>query len=247
MVRVSRIITLIVFLLYLLIPSKIYGMLGYEENSWGWIVSLSLIVFVIFLLVLLIVYCFFYSQQKSKYLKLFSLKQIWNSSEMQDARRKSAKVVTNEIVLNEDKYKEEIENARKIIDFFNYMGLQVSYGLIDFPTIYNTFGDIIIDYWQTKNYRLLFYLDLEKFYSSNIYYKHGFEYLAESCLQFESSGLQREKIPFPFFKFGMNEYEEIYYDQKSRLLNRYFVVFLILSGISLVLFVISYFFYYGYI
>jgi len=182
-----------------------------------------------------------------------NFENMWNSTPMLEARQKCSTFITDDLIHSQNEQdKIGIKYAKVIIDFFNHIGLQVYQDIIDFEYTYNMFAQEIMDYWDTKNYKLLVHYEKHKMYPTDMNPWVGFEYLADLCFQQKEYLRGQLWIPASFPPMNYQPLpEKVNFSTRnnhsSSPFNVYLIIFTIVAFFSLLLFVFSYLFYSGYL
>ncbi|MBU1075785.1 MAG: phage shock protein B [Spirochaetes bacterium] len=212
----------------------------------------------IFVLLLFLVIHYITSMKRENDFRLYlNLENMWNSSPMLEARQKAASFITDDLIHSKDAAdKEMIRQAKVIIDFLNHIGLQVYQDIINFGHIYNLLGNEIMDYWENKNYRMLVQYGKHKSFPGDMSYWAGFEYLADACStqrNYLADQLWVPAVMLPSYQERREQQgiqEKISFSKPSKNQSGlyYSLMFVFFLGfLCLLIFLWSYFFYYGYI
>jgi len=224
-------------ILLLFSTANIYGEVYFSyphSNSFSFIFILAFL-FVFLILIYIIIHYIGYFKKKNILSIYLSLENMWNSVSMQEAKRKAASYLTRDILNSEDeKNKNLVYYSKVIMDFFNYVGLQVYYNIIDLEYIYNLFGHEALHYWEDRNFKLLVLTEKTKAHEYQISSWPGFEYLSERCRYFK------------------NYFYNLYYNNISEKTptvrqNSYLLIFSCLALVSFAVFLFSYLFFHGYV
>lgn len=121
---------------------------------------------------------------KEKLQIYLELDKKWNSPSMLESREKCIGLITDEILKSPDpSIKLGLEHSRRIVQFFDQLGIQVYQGYVPFSIVYSYWGSEILRYWDKLNYKYLVGYDQHKALPSEITPWVGFEYLANLCTQ----------------------------------------------------------------